>query len=109
VKKILERTDLYNAQLHFARAAKASKEHSRLAEAAIRDYGDGSGQPISGCVRDHFPECVKVLLMNMAREVTRQNEMGQALRPRGVRKRTMDDLARAVCKRDGTGFYGYRV
>jgi hypothetical protein len=105
---LLDRPDLAPAANQFALAARASREHSSFAKESLAKYGE-HGSLISGCVREHFPEEVKEKLRALAFAVSFHNSAGEALRPRRVRMKTMYDLARAVCRRDGTGFYGFLV
>ena len=108
-KDLLHRQPLIAAANEFSRAAQASRLHSALVRSLLDKYGDGNGRQISGVIRDHFPEKDKDTLKALCRDICRYNEAGHALRPKGVHHRTMDALARAVCRRDGTGFYGYKV
>ena len=105
---LTERPVLQPAARHFERAAKASREHTALAQRLCEKHGD-HGTAISGIVRDHFPEHDKKRLSALCKTICRENDAGRAARPYGVHKSTMDRLARAICKRDGTGFYGYRM
>jgi len=107
-KNLLKRQDLAIAAAYFECAAAYSRAHSRIAQRALAQYGDHGAQ-ISGCVRDHFPEHIKEDLTTLAHLVTQENENGRKARPRGVREQTMHALAREVCRRDSTGFYGYSV
>lgn len=105
--KVLDRPDLATARELFALACFASRAHSIVADAALTTYG-AHGAPISGCVRDHFPGWVKDRLRELARDVTRYSDAAYAARPARVRVSTMRKLARAVARRDGSGFYGPR-
>lgn len=102
-----ERPVLQAAARRFEAAARASREHDALAERCLQRYGD-HGAPVSGCVRDHFPEQEKKKLRALARIVAEENEAGRRARPHGVHKSTMDKLACCICRRDGSGYYGYR-
>jgi hypothetical protein len=106
---MINRADLAAAAEHFAEAARLSRAHVAAVQAAIRRYGEGNGQLISGVARDHFPDRVKNRLRALARGVSVQNDAGIACRPARVRFNTMHELARAICRRDGTGFYGYMI
>ena len=105
-RALCDRPELQRAQAEFAKAAAASRAWDANFRFALSVYG-GHGPAISGTEREHFPEGVKNRLRELAHSVTEYNERGRKLRPAGVRKTTMDELARVVCKRDGTGFYGY--
>lgn len=107
-RAITERPVLQAAARHFEAAAKASREHDALAERCLRRYGD-HGVAVSAVVRDHFPEKEKKRLRALARIVAEENEAGRKARPYGVHKSTMDKLARSICRRDGSGYYGYRI
>lgn len=106
---LLGRQDLRAAAGHFAAAAKASRQHTAMVERLIKLYGDGNGHQISGVIRDHFPETDKRKLVKLCKTICEQNDKGMAQRPKGVHKSTMLALARAVCRRDGHGFYGFRA
>lgn len=108
VVNILDRKDLQIAAKHFAVAAAASRAQSELAHALLKKHGD-HGPNISGIFRDHFPEKQKDRLRKLCHVICEENDLGIAARPKGVHKSTMFTLARAVCKRDGTGFYGFRA
>lgn len=86
----------------------ASRAHTALTEKACREYGD-YGPQISGCMRDHFPQELKKRLVRLARAVTRHNQFGCDARPRFVRHSTMRELARSICRVNGTGFYGFLI
>lgn len=106
MRNILERIDLLPAQQYFTAACGFSRAHSKLAEWALKRFGD-HGPGISGCVRDHFPGPLKDHLRHLAKEAARASEMAHYnCRPRRVRRSTLHVLARAVAKRDGSGFYG---
>lgn len=107
MKSLLGRPDLRMAEVHFSVAACASRAHDILVTQYIERYGDGNGHFISGVVRDHFPEDRKAVLQDLCALINEHNDKGRAARPKGVRMETMHRLAREVCKRDGTGFYGY--
>ena len=107
-RDITERPALQAAARHFEAAARASREHDALAEKCLLRYGD-HGPLISGVCRDHFPEKEKKKLRALARIVAAENAAGRRARPHGVRKTTMDKLARSICRRDGSGWYGYQV
>lgn len=106
---LLGRQDLRAAVGHFEIAAKASRQHTAMVERLIKLYGDGNGRQISGVIRDHFPEASKRNLLALCKTIRDQNDKGMAQRPKGVHKSTMYALARAVCRRDGHGFYGFRA
>lgn len=105
---LLNRSDLALAAGYFANAAYYSRQWSKLVSDALKQYGD-HGPQISGICRDHFPESLKDRLRTLAHLVTEENEKGRKARPAGVHSATLDKLARMICKRDGTGFYGYRA
>ncbi len=106
-KSLLERKDLSLARMWFVCAAAASRQHTLKARIAMAKYGD-HGPDISGCVRNHFPENIKNQLRGLAHAVSEYNDCGMKARPPRVRLSTMIRLAREVCKRDGTGFYGFQ-
>jgi hypothetical protein len=103
--RILDRDDLRESAVLFAAACACSRAHVALADDACRRYGD-HGALISGCVRDHFPDAVKDNLRALAQSVTRWSDCAWSARPPRVRRGTMRALSRAVCRRDGGGFYG---
>ena len=107
-RDITERPALQAAARRFEAAARASREHDELAERCLKRFGD-HGVFVSGCVRDHFPEQYKKRLTALARIVAAENEAGRRARPHGVRRTTMDKLARCICRRDDSGYYGYKV
>lgn len=92
---------------HFEDACRASRRHSEFAASQLKVFGD-HGSPISGCVRDHFPEDRKETLRTLARTVTEASDRAHAARPKGVRKSTINQIGRLVATRDGSGFYGPR-
>lgn len=102
---ILSRPDLQEAARWFELACIYSRVHSKAVADALRDFGD-HGPQISGIMRDHFPDPVKETLRDLAHVVTECSDKAWAARPRGVRLATMRALARAVARRDGSGFYG---
>ena len=102
---ILDRPDLQKAAELFADACRMSRTHALTASEALTDYGD-HGPHVSGCVRSHFPVCTKDYLRSLARNVGILSDAAYAARPPWVRVSTMRKLARAVAKRDGSGFYG---
>jgi hypothetical protein len=104
-RTVLNRSDLRLSEFCFSNACRVSREHSTLAAKALAKYGD-HGAPISGCVRDHFPEHVKAELRLLAATVTSYSDAAWKHRPRRVRTATMRSLSRAVAARDGSGFYG---
>jgi len=106
MKTLLTRNDLIPALNCFREAASCSRRWNELFIASLKVYGD-HGSQISGIGREHFPENIKALLRDLAHKVTQWNEKGRANRPRRVRVETMNRLAREVCQRDGSGFYGY--
>lgn len=106
---ILKRPELQSAQRHFANAAQASRLHKNYVAELILKHGDGNGVQVSGVIRDHFPEQAKMNLIAICKNINRENDAGVAARPKHVRKETMFKLARAVCRRDGTGFYGFQI
>ena len=103
----LYRVDLECARDHFSEACKLSREWNALHDDALSRYGD-KGSHISGAGRDHFPNDVKDELRRLARLVTQYADAGHAARPKGVRRSTMNHLARLIATRDGGGFYGPR-
>lgn len=96
------------AARQFELAAKASREHRVLLARSLVHYGE-QGISISVIGRTHFPERVKHQLRELAQQVNVYNSAGEAARPPKVRRQTMWQLARAICLRDGTGFYGFQV
>ena len=62
---------------HFEDACRASRRHSEFAASQLRVFGD-HGAPISGCVRDHFPEDRKDTLRTLARQVTEASDRAHA-------------------------------
>ncbi|OQA09835.1 MAG: hypothetical protein BWY66_00374 [bacterium ADurb.Bin374] len=107
--KLLDRPELKRAQKHFEVSAAASREHDRLVSRLYKRHGDGNGVQVSGVIRDHFPEKAKARLRALCHVICEENDAGVAARPSGVWLKTMHELAREVCRRDGTGFYGYRI
>ncbi len=105
--QLFNRQDLKSSAYLLTLACRASREHSALAERALNDYGD-HGSPISGIVRDHFPEDTRITLRALARDVARYSDEAYAARPKGVRYATMRELGVAIATRDGSGFYGPR-
>ena len=103
--KLLARPDLQRAAELFADACRISRDHARAAADALSAYGAHSAD-VSGCVRDHFPECTKSYLRALARNVSILTSAAHAARPARVRVSTLRALARAVAARDGAGFYG---
>lgn len=103
--KLLARADLHRAAELFADACRISQDHMRAAASALNTYG-AHGPDVSGCVREHFPECTKSYLRSLARNVSILTAAANAARPARVRVSTMRALARAVAARDGAGFYG---
>ena len=104
-RNILDRPDLARAAELFAEACEQSREHSRAAAAALEAYGD-NGPQISGCIRDHFPQCTKDYLRSLARNVSIYLDAAHKARPPRFRVNTMRKLAQAIARRDGCGFYG---
>lgn len=105
---ILARKDLELAAAHFAAGAKRSRQHIALLRKCLKRYGD-HGVSVSGIGRDHFPEKEKEKLRVLCRKINTCNTLGVACRPKGIRFSTIYALGRAVCRRDGTGFYGFSV
>lgn len=66
----------------------ASEAHSQLADAALAEYGDGDGVPISGCYRRHFPEQVKDRLRYLAHRIGLMLDESQVLWRRAGRPDT---------------------
>lgn len=97
---------LAGAQSMYESACAASRKHSDIAQAALKEYGD-HGPLISGCVRDHFPEEIKEELRTWARMVNRFHNLAMDNRPKGVHKETLYRLAREVTHHDGKGYYGF--
>lgn len=90
---------------NFEGACEASRRHNRLTANALNRYGS-QGAQISGCVRDHFPDCIKDRLRTLARLVSLHSDAAYAARPKHVRHATMRHIGRLVATRDGGGFYG---
>jgi ribosomal protein S16 len=90
---------------HYERACDASRRHNRLAANALNRYGT-QGAQISGCVRDHFPDCIKDRLRTLATLVTEEGNAARLARPKYVRETTIHYIGRLVATRDGSGFYG---
>ena len=107
--KLLDRPELKRAQKHFEIAAAASREHDRFVTRLLKRHGDGNGVQISGIIRNHIHEKAKSRLRAYFRLNCEENYAGVAARPAGVWLKTMHNLAREVCRRDGGGFYGYRL
>lgn len=105
MKDLLSRPDLREAARWFESACAYSREHDRLAAGCLRRFGD-HGPLISGCVREHFPAAYKDKLRALARSVSEHSDKAWAAKPPRVRRATLRALARAVAKRDGSGFYG---
>ena len=105
MRNIIRRPDLDRAASLFADACAQSRAWDKAATEALAEYGN-HGPQISGCLRDHFPECTKSYLRSLARNVTILSDAAWAARPPRVRRATMLNLARAIVKRDGGGFYG---
>ena len=104
-KQIIDNPKFEAAQILFEAACEASRRHSAIAADAFVIFGD-HGAPISGCVRDHFPDTVKNDLRHWAQLVTRRSDMAYQNRPARVRMSTMRQLATEVATRHGSGFYG---
>lgn len=105
--KLENRPDLLRAAHCFRMACAHSRAHTILARDALLVYGN-HGPDISGCVRDHFPDNVKDLLRESAREVSRACDAAYAARPSRVHMATMRRLSREIAARYGSGFYGPR-
>ena len=103
--RLSDRHDLMSAASYFIEACRASRAHSRIAESALRVYGS-HGSDVSGCVRDHFPDTVKALLRNLARNVTKASDKAYAARPARVRESTIRKLGQEIARSQGSGFYG---
>ena len=103
--KLSERPDLARAAELFTDAARISREYTTARAQALADYGD-HGPEISGCVREHFPECTKGYLRALARNVHILTKAGLDARPPRARRATILKLAREIAARDGIGFYG---
>ncbi len=106
--RFVSRPDLTLAAAHFAKAAEYSRNWDSLVAESLAKYGD-KGAQISGICRDHFPQRVKEELRQLSQAVSDQNRTGNACRPSRVHAETLNRLARLVCRRDGTGFYGYQI
>lgn len=104
-RALLARPELQRAAELFAKSVAASREHNKVAAAALKKYGE-HGPQISGAVRDHFPADVKEKLRALARDVTAFSDAAHAARPARVRTGTMRALGREIATRDGSGFYG---
>jgi hypothetical protein len=104
-QKLLSRPDLSLCRDWFSLAAWYSRSHQREAGKALTRYGD-HGSQISGVVRDHFPEEVKVRLRHSAHLVSECVESGFRCRPARVQNATLRALKEAVYARNGRGFYG---
>lgn len=102
---IIDRPDLQRAADLFADACRISRQHAEEAAAALRTYG-AHGPDVSGCVREHFPQCTRDYLRSLARNVAILTDAAYAARPPRVRLSTMRALARAIAQRDGSGYYG---
>ncbi len=100
------RIELHDAQRLFAAACATSRHHMAMFNTFVSTYGDGEGVQISGCMRAHFPEYAKEILRALARQVNVLSDTARTMRPAQIRTATINALARAVVKRDGTGFYG---
>lgn len=105
MRNVLDRPDLARAADLFAEACAQSRAHAAAANIALKQYGD-HGPLVSGCVRDHFPQCTRDYLRSLARNVGILSAAAYAARPPRVRHATMRNLSRAVARRDGSGFYG---
>jgi len=105
VSNLLFRSDLQVAQRYFRRACRLSRDHDALAAQALGQFGN-HGPPISGCVREHFPDNVKNKLRRLAARVTSYSDAAYAARPKRVRIATMRALSRAIAREYGYGFYG---
>lgn len=106
MKTILDRSDLQPAERAFARAYHLSRRWNKLVALAIQQWGDVTGTHISGIYADHFPEHAKDKLRKTAQAIGKYLDEAWALRPSGVRHRTMMALKHAVITRDGKGYYG---
>ncbi len=103
---LLMRIELHNAQRLFAAACATSRHHMAMFNIFVSTYGDGDGVQISSCMRAHFPLYAKEILRALATQVNKLNATARTMRPPQVRTATINALARAIVKRDGTGFYG---
>ncbi len=95
------------AAQHYAAACKASRQWDAAVIRAVKTYGRRpKGGHVSGIYSEHFPEAVQKRLRRLAHRVTEQLDLGYACRPKRVRLRTMINLAHAIARRDGCGYYG---
>jgi hypothetical protein len=103
--RLSDRHDLMPAASYFIEACRASRAHSRFAESALRFYGS-HGPSVSGCVRDHFPDTVKAVLRNLARNAGDASAKAYRARPARVRESTIRKLGQEIARSHGSGFYG---
>jgi hypothetical protein len=105
MKNLLDSPKFAEVVTHFEAACKASRHHGVLADEALQQFGS-YGPPISGAVRDHFPDTYKDELRRLARLVTEESDKAYAARPKRVRHETVRWLGQLVATRYGSGFYG---
>lgn len=103
-RAVLDRPALAQAAEHFVAAHTLSRAHASIAADALRLFGD-HGPQVSGVVRGHFPEPIKVALRALCDAMNNASAAAWMARPRGVRNATMRELSRAIRARDGGGFY----
>ena len=106
MKTLLDNPKFSEVVRHFENACRASREHVALANESLERFGNGNGTPISGVVRDHFPDEVKDRLRSLARAAS--SDAAYDARPKYVRIGTIRAIGRMVARRDGSGFYGPR-
>lgn len=99
------REDLKPAAALFAKACRASRLHIALAGRAGDRYG-WHGSLVSGVMRSHFPETVKIRLRKLARAAGDYSDAARQAAPPRVRLSTMNRLAEYIAARDGSGRYG---
>ena len=83
-----------------------SRAHRDLAKLALSVYGD-HGSPISGVVRDHFPEFVKNELRSLSLSVARLLDESKVSWSKARKQlKTWIRLKDAIIARYGKGYYG---
>jgi hypothetical protein len=83
-----------------------SRAHRDLSEQALLVYGD-HGSPISGVVRDHFPEFVKNELRSLSLRVARLLDESRVSWSKARKHlRTWIRLKDAIIAKYGKGYYG---